>query len=363
MSKQDNEHNDKALIAWNEWKIKCAVANCEKELQTVLCSEIYEAFQKKFKTICPQSDSKIFKDVKDLCQKREQDDSNKDDDYDISQDPDYTPPATEEQVIVKKSVFTEPSFYWASVFDDGIIAKANAVSSENAPEEERTARNGDIWVGTAKNYKNSTWEKLQQSNDPPLKIIRGTLTGPCGVINAIAEYYLWLNYPMIWENYTSYRNFKRNKKEKFVTRSDVSLDAPLGASCAYNGDDRQKSYGDAIASRPLERQKESSKAVLEEIEETLNGFTNFELALLLARAVKLQAAEETEEFLKAGHTKISNYWNNILRRKSYAIKDLLGHKATYCLIAKRIEAEEGGNLFLSKIRETFVKNGLEDLLW
>jgi hypothetical protein len=255
--------------------------------------------------------------------------------------------------------------YWANEFDQGILAKAYAVPrAENEEEAEGDSRNGNIWIGTAKNYKDYTWEKKAQSSDPPLKVIRGKLIGPTGIINAVAEYYLWLNHHTVWENYNEFRrNEKRtkSKQEKIKTIKVESLNEPLPGS---HGDDNENARTriDVLSSKALKFCSDSPEMKRREQEEMLKMFTNWELAFLLARAADLQTAEFTEDFLQAGHTKISNYWNNTLRKKAYSVRDLLFTRNGFSLIKKRIEAEKGSELFLSEVKKAFEQKGIGGLL-
>ncbi|MBR4663063.1 MAG: hypothetical protein IKO93_04235 [Lentisphaeria bacterium] len=94
---------------------------------------------------------------------------------------------------------------WAHEFDCGIIEKTNSPKSP-------------------KNYKDHTWESISRSNDPPLKVIRGQLLGPQGIINEIAERYLRYNYPQIWEKQISLQSPVSSDDNKSDTLEDLIED-------------------------------------------------------------------------------------------------------------------------------------------
>ena len=131
---------------------------------------------------------------------------------------------------------------------------------------------------------------------------------------------------------------------------------------AKNDDGKPLTYGDVIPGNSFSELNERFSDILKDTKNELENFTTWELALLLARAADLQTDKVTETFLKAGHTKISDYWNNKLRRKSLSFRNFFARKEIYSLIKKRIESEEGGKLFLSKIKEAFDKKGMGELL-
>ena len=101
---------------------------------------------------------------------------------------------------------------------------------------------------------------------------------------------------------------------------------------------------------------------MKEAEVLLKQFTTWELALILAKGAGLLTAPETETFLKAGRTKIYSYWNNNLKKKALAIMNLFAKKSVLFVMAKRIEAEEGGKLYLSEIRKAFNQKNMGELL-
>ena len=121
-------------------------------------------------------------------------------------------------------VTTTPSVSYISKvdeFDCGIIEKANSPTSP-------------------KNYKDHTWKCIQQSDDPPLKIIRGQLLGFQGIINEIAERFLRNNFHQIWEKQTSLQTPVGTDDENSGTLEDVFEDksvVPLGSQLDKTDED------------------------------------------------------------------------------------------------------------------------------
>ncbi len=136
----DTAWNNNALKAWNEWKDVCAVLRCRPEHRNILTKEITEAFSRKISAVLKGELNHIF---------------SKDNESD--------------------------SLNWATEFDSRIIEK-----------------NG--YGKTVKHYKDYIWSLVENSNDAPLKVIRGRLTGPRSIINDIAENYLKNNYNQLWSN-------------------------------------------------------------------------------------------------------------------------------------------------------------------
>ena len=381
-TKNDTAFNDGSLIAWNEWKKICSVANCGEKHRNILSKEIYSAFKKKFETISDDFADRIMKEPvagrQNIHEEEEKgyswEKSVKDDrdDIDCSADDDDEDDIEEQKksapgeavAPVNREYWKDLSHFWTHEFDIGILFKANAAPDADNADEEGRQLNGDIWKGTAKDYKDYTWHKLANSNDAPLKVIRGILIGPRGIINAIGESYLYANHRDVWENYQEERRNKKrtlSKKEHIENIRVISIDQPLSS----NGDgEDQRSLGDKIASPAIGAWAAPTRSEsLKEAEELLEQFSTWELALILAKGAGVLAARETETFLKAGRTKIYNYWNNNLEKKACANMTLFAKKSVLFVMKKRIETEEGGKLFLSVIRKALKeKKNMGELL-
>lgn len=85
----------------------------------------------------------------------------------------------------------------ARIFDESMVEYEHCED----PGHERYARGhyGEAaHVRKAKAWKDFVWQAVANSDDPELKVIRGKLTGPHGVINQVVEDWLMREYPC-WE--------------------------------------------------------------------------------------------------------------------------------------------------------------------
>lgn len=243
MTNHNENWNEKALIAWDQWKAICSICGCPAEHQKILMVEVSRAFKKKFHSVIgTQLDSLFSPDYrveiknddgeeKDVLPSQsgrlpndslfyKTDESSEDDDEDASlenMEPDTE--SGEQDFVAQDDSGNEqqddtsdtpvnPKDYrvnWAHEFDCGIIEKANSPTSP-------------------KNYKDHTWECIQRSDDPPLKIIRGQLLGFQGIINEIAERFLRNNFHQIWEKQTSLQTPVGPDDEDSGTLEDVFED-------------------------------------------------------------------------------------------------------------------------------------------
>ena len=259
MTNHNENWNEKALIAWDQWKAICSICGCPDESKKILMVEVTRAFQKKFHSVIgTQLDSLFSPDCRaefknEDCEEKDvlpsqsgrlptdslfykTDESSDDDDEDASLG--NTEPDTEsgeQDFVVQEESSDEqqddasdtpvnPKDYrvnWAHEFDCGIIEKAD---SPTRP----------------KNYKDHTWECIQRSDDPPLKIIRGQLLGFQGIINEIAERFLRNNFHQIWEKQTSLQTPVGTDDEDSGTLEDVFEDksvVPLGSQLDKTDED------------------------------------------------------------------------------------------------------------------------------
>ncbi len=122
------EQNKAILEAWCEWKRICSILMCDKQNSALLAKEVAKAFVRKLNGALGDNIRLIG-----------------------------------ESELERKKLAHE--------FDCGIIEKAD-------------------FAKTRKNYKDYIWLKLSKSEDPPLKVIRGGLTGTQGIINEIVEKWL-----------------------------------------------------------------------------------------------------------------------------------------------------------------------------
>ena len=243
MTNHNENWNEKALIAWDQWKAICSICGCPPEQQKILMVEVSRAFRKKFHSVIgTQLDSLFSPDYrveikndgseeKDVLPSQsgrlptdslfyKTDEFSDDDDEDASLEnmetdtesgeQDFvTPdaPSNEPQDDASDNPFNPRDYRvnWAHEFDCGIIEKANSPTSP-------------------KNYKDHTWECIQRSDDPPLKIIRGQLLGFQGIINEIAERFLRNNFHQIWEKQTSFQTPVGSDDEDSGTLEDVFED-------------------------------------------------------------------------------------------------------------------------------------------
>jgi len=221
MIKHEENWNDNALLAWNQWKAICSICGCPPEQQKILMVEVSRAFQKKLHAVIGNQLDTLFSvnhQVGSIEKDNEESDvlpsqsgrlptdsmfyNTDDSSYTNAEGEckghiEFEDEDCEQESVVKDKPENEQDntsdptgrkydwrVNWAHEFDCGIIEKANSPSSP-------------------KNYKDHTWECIMRSKDPPLKVIRGQLLGPLGIINEIAERFLRSNYPQIWEKLIS----------------------------------------------------------------------------------------------------------------------------------------------------------------
>ena len=153
------EENDKLLEAWNEWKIICSIHGCSEDNKKRLKALVDNAFMGKLRRVLG-TNANSFKP--DDC-----------------------------------------SFE----FDKAIIERANFPGIDRRSGKEKTV----------KNYKDFVWNLIENSDDPPLKIIHGWLIGLKGIINDIVINYL---------NAQGFRS-GHNTDGKLILVPPTSTDAPL----------------------------------------------------------------------------------------------------------------------------------------
>ena len=144
--KDKEERNSRLLAAWNEWKQICSVNGCSPQNGQLLTIEIASAFRRKLYLIAG---------IHDHYKEKELHEEDKD---------------------------------FVQLFDSSleIMAKLPGVNKRTGKEKKQ------------KKYKDWTWQLLENSNDPPLKIIRGRLLGSAAnkstPLTAIVREYVAENY-------------------------------------------------------------------------------------------------------------------------------------------------------------------------
>ena len=141
----------------------------------------------------------------------------------------------------------------------------------------------DVCLFTKKNdqnkpYKDYIWEIVDTSEDPPLKVIRGKLTGPCGITRDIIRNYQKKNCSYIWRG---------NK----IIGHKQSFDAIIESS-----PDHEFTLGDVLANDPVFDQTEDKQNIAQAIKEY---FSPEDAAILIALAAGISLADpELLNFLK-----------------------------------------------------------------
>ena len=390
MKKDDPARNALALNAWEEWKKICWVAGCSVESQRILNADIYKAFKAKFNTICPLSTHDVLngistarqhhlydgfeaeapadeaEDRSDIAMPYEDDDNEKlecqpaaafdqaegaeygsedvlnDDDFD-----DDFPTVGSHYGFDKYSM-------WALTFDMGVINTPPPGSK--IPDEYGEAEITEL----QKRYKDYVWNLKATSPDPPLKVIRGKLTGPLSIMNEIAERYLRENHQLIWENYDEFRKEKaRINKKNPQDINEVSLDSPIG-------EDGDGDLSDIIAdpsALPPDRQHPDWQTA--SAEDELSCFTPQELALILAHAVgSCVTSKEVQSFIGRGHDAISRMWNDPVKgllKKRNEHQELFGEPGILSRIISRIRAEKDSESLLLLLKARFTEKGMGDM--
>jgi len=120
--------NDIELTAWNEWKTVCKILKCGQESKAALVSRMYNSAQRKLDTLLVRS-----------CPR------------------------------------------WKEEFAD-----ADAWGQEISDDFDRYIREGEIHDKRL-NWKDHVWQKIAESKDEKLRVIRGKLTGPKSVLSNVLE--------------------------------------------------------------------------------------------------------------------------------------------------------------------------------
>ena len=121
------EKNDRELVAWNEWKQVCQILKCSEENSAILVDRMYKSSRESLEKLLCASNSKW------------------------------------------EDEFTKEG--WGQEIGESF----DAYIREGVENEKK------------KNYKDFIWLKIEEGNDPPLKIIRGQLTASRSVLSNVIE--------------------------------------------------------------------------------------------------------------------------------------------------------------------------------
>lgn len=367
MDKETIYNNDAALDAWNEWKLYCAVekvsyAGKDGGPRGILRRLIFSAFKKKYEAICPLQADEIMRDGM----------------------PSAKAPDGACKKAAGRNARNNPApqnnkdghiNYWTSEFDAG-VALSNPPKDFMEKLEQQEGKDQEF----VKCYKDFVWYLLKDKDARTeqkeiLKTIQGKLIGRHSIINGIAERYLRENHYELWFNYNQNRSRGTNKTEadspnadKEKTTQTIRPKKPMKMESfdhARVTPDNENSEGkrpeDTISDSSTVHYHEDKRDLVKEYREKLSDFTWEELAIILAKMVKMSASKETQDFVNWGDEKIASHWNNVLKKKCMdpRYSDLLNHNVnlTLFLIKERLKAEKGSEQFLTAYEEK-LKNKL-----
>ena len=292
-----------ALTAWNEWKEICFVLGCEENNQIILGREIVGAFKKKFTAAAPENV------------------------YDII--PVNISAISNSISASEKNIGKADWKNWVCEFDYSLAAKAHKDISQ-------------------KHYKDYVWQLVAESNDPPLKVIRGKLLGKKSIINAVAENYLKENHKILWENYTEHENNKRRKKKREV---EILQEKSLNEK---NDSDSEQTLEDKISVKTSDC---ISNAELQEM--IKENFSNKEILLYIASKFNMLTSAETEEYCGMKKTAIAALWNNEImikfKQKMPVIFSYSDLENVFFCMKNILAAEKNAEPFLIAIEERWQK--------
>ena len=303
---KDFEKNKEELNAWMQWKEVCAIMKCDEPLREILKEKVTNAFRHKLGRFLSNDLKKVLYDDK---------------------------------------------VNWANEFDVGIIEKSELAR-------------------TKKNYKDFTWQKIKESSDQPLDIIHGKLLGKVSIINGIAERYLKVNHPTIWENASrSNSNFKRCKKLKkavnckecnmYETCKDrilVSINDPLKQSDTFDNSKTIESTLHDDSDTP------GSSFDTEVLERDFPKFSCTDAAILLCHIKGIALTKSSLlKFVKKSKTTVNDRLNNFIIPKLRGISNECKEASKknlnllICKLKKQISSEKGSQEFLLEIEQ--IENG------
>lgn len=140
-----DERDRASLEAWCEWKRICSIRGCEKQKRDLLAKEVAKAFDRKLTEALGENRWWLLGDLKPKPKEGSKQEGEEEEE--------------DEKTRKKRKEEEEERIHeLAHEFDCGIIEKADLAK-------------------TKRNYKDYVWQKIKESNDPPLKVIRGLLFG------------------------------------------------------------------------------------------------------------------------------------------------------------------------------------------
>lgn len=220
---EQQKRNDLTLVAWNEWKDKCSVALCSRDNSGILTNEISKAFNREL--------------IKAL---------------------------RIEGIMVpgeSEASWRKTGIDCVQEFDCAIIE----ADTERANKQTGAPRKRKQW-------KNVVWLKMETSQDAPLKVLRGQLTGPSSFM----------------------RDVVRECVGREYQKNTCSLDVSVGDG---DGDGEGATLGDRLPdpSSTIDQYLEPSQLTNEEqsqLEASLDAaFTLPDMALVLANVCRATVTE------------------------------------------------------------------------
>ncbi len=223
---EQRERNNQALRAWKEWKDQCSVDACIPENRRILTAEVTRAFNRELvkalkmaRIISPRENEASWRKSANEC---------------------------------------------VTEFDCAIIeADTERLNRQTGAPRKR------------KKWKNVVWRKMNTSQDAPLKVLRGNLTGPASFMRDVVREYVQRDY-QIW-----------NK------RCAMSLNEPLGGAEEAEGatlEDRILDTSSAfdLYLEPSPRTGEEQRQLKASLDAS---FTLPDMVLVLAKACRVAVTD------------------------------------------------------------------------
>ena len=223
---EQRERNDKALRAWKEWKDICSVDACNPENGRILTGEVTKSFNREL--------LKVLRIAHVMG------------------------PGESE------NCWRKPAYECVTEFDNAI---------READTERLNRQTGE--PRKRKQWKNVVWRKMATSQDAPLKVLRGNLTGPVSFMRDVVREYVQRDY-QIW-----------NK------RCAISLNEPLGSSEEAEGATLEDRILDTSSTfdlylEPSPRTDEEQRQLAASLDAS---FTLPDMALALAKASRVAVTD------------------------------------------------------------------------
>lgn len=299
------ERNNLILKAWNEWKDICSILGCSTNNKELLLQEVGNAFRKKILFYCHE-DLPILK--------------GRDSDHD------ETKHESENKIF-------------AHEFDIALELKAKipGVNKHTGKEKEK------------KYYKDIAWQAMEQSHEPPLKIIRGMLLGGTGnygaPLNMVVLEFLEKNY--------GYQYITDMEKKSGLVK-------PLSMNASVEGEDGAKNeFGDFIADLCTQNEMQPTDQHFLE-KEIPSLLTTQEMAVLLAERSNVALTNnDLLQFIRLNKTAAYNKLREAHGKLLQLLKDNfdpddMPHALEFIIrniIIPRLETEKASDRFLYAVYE------------